>query len=75
LAQGCTDALAFGLKAQPVGVFHCQNLGNVFRKDGAAIAYLSAGLRKMTNWLRKGSDTLKRSDQFKERCPSLDVYV
>jgi hypothetical protein len=25
------------------------------------IAYLSAGLRKMTNWLRKGSDTLERS--------------
>jgi hypothetical protein len=56
-------------------VFHCQNLGNVFRKSGAAIAYLSAGLRKMTNWLTKGSDTLERSDQFKERCPSLDVYV
>jgi hypothetical protein len=35
-----------------------------------AIAYLSAALRKMTNWLRKGSDTLERSDQFKERCPS-----
>jgi hypothetical protein len=63
------------LKALPVGVFHCQNLGNVFRKDGAAIAYLIAGLRKMTNWLRKGSDTLERSYQFKERCPSLDVYV
>jgi hypothetical protein len=34
-----------------------------------------AGLRKMTNWLRKGSDTLERSDQFQERCPSLDIYV
>jgi hypothetical protein len=29
----------------------------------------------MANWLRKGSDTLERFDQFKERCPSLDVYV
>jgi len=41
----------------------------------AALFLVIAGLRKMTNWLRKGSDTLKRSDQFKERCPSLDVYV
>jgi hypothetical protein len=41
----------------------------------AAIAYLSARLRKMTNWLRKGSDTLEHSDQFKERCLSLDIYV
>jgi hypothetical protein len=38
--------------------------------SGKAIAALFlaiAGLRKMTNWLRKGSDTLERSDQFKER--------
>jgi hypothetical protein len=32
LAQSCTDALAFGLKAQPVGVFHWKKLGNVFKK-------------------------------------------
>ncbi len=32
LAQGCTDALAFGLKAQPLGVFHWKYLGNVFKK-------------------------------------------
>ena len=42
--------------------------------SGKAIAYsitAIAGLRRMTNWLRKGRDTLKRSEQFKERCPSL----
>jgi hypothetical protein len=41
----------------------------------AALTLAIAELRKMTNWLRQGSDTLERSDQFKERCPSLDVYV
>jgi hypothetical protein len=41
-----------------------------FRKGGGAIAYLSAALRKMTNWFRKSWDTLERSDQFKERCAS-----
>ncbi|MBD2014612.1 hypothetical protein H6F96_11610 [Microcoleus sp. FACHB-53] len=41
----------------------------------AVIAYVSAALHKITNWLRKGSDTLERSDQFKERCSSLDVYI
>jgi hypothetical protein len=41
----------------------------------AAIAYLIAGLRKMTNWLRKGSGTLERCEQFKKRCPSLDICV
>ena len=32
LAQGCTEAFAFNQKALPVGVFHCQNLVNVFKK-------------------------------------------
>jgi hypothetical protein len=38
LAQGCTEAFAFGLKAQPFGVFHCQNLGNVFKKGDLRFA-------------------------------------
>jgi hypothetical protein len=41
----------------------------------AVTAYLIAGLRKMTNWLRKGSDTLERCEQFKKRCSSLDICV
>ena len=42
--------------------------------SGKAIAKVSAAiarLRKMTNWLRKASDTLELSDQFKKCCPSL----
>ena len=64
LVQGCTDALALCLKAKPVGVFHCQNLGKVFKKgdrcalfsDSEALLltadrYLDISIVNPYNWL------------------------